>query len=397
MIVESDDVQRTALEEVVLGVGFVASRRDGASGVISANDVAEVACEYGVDAEFLTMGEGRCVVSCIKDEVGLFGGEIIRICRRPLFEHLVAYAPHEDGGMVAVAQHKVGEVALRPLVEEAGIVVLSLAAAPHVERLVHDDESHGVAHGKEFGGGRIMRATDGVGAHLLEYPELAVEGVLIHRSAKASEVVVLTYTVYLHRLAIEREALGCIEFECAESCGGLVCIHHLASNHDFSPHGINIWRFARPQSWFAHLDYRLYARGLAHYPAFVVEQCVAHGKLGIVRIINLHIHLHLVAFRHHVRAPVGYMGSCSLVEPHMAIDAATAIPSAVGLVAVVHAHCHNILSTIYNIRCKVVAEGTVAIGALTEQCAVDPHLGVHIHTVEVDVELFALIGGIHGE
>ena len=81
----------------------------------------------------------------------------------------------------------------------------------------------------------------------------------------------------------------------------------------------------------------------------------------------------------------------------MAIDAATAIPSAVGLVAVVHAHCHNILSTIYNIRCKVVAEGTVAIGALTEQCAVDPHLGVHIHTVEVDVELFALIGGIHGE
>ena len=100
--------------------------------------------------------------------------------------------------MVAVAQHKVGEVALCPLVEESGIVVLGLAAAPHVERLVHNDESHSVAHGEQFGCGRIMRAAHCVGSHLLQYAQLAVESVLVDGGTKATEVMVLAYTVNLH-------------------------------------------------------------------------------------------------------------------------------------------------------------------------------------------------------
>ena len=142
--------------------------------------------------------------------------------------------------MVAVAQHEVGEVALRPFVEESCVVVLRLAASPHVERLVHDDESHRVAHGEEFGCRGIMRAAYGVGAHLLEYAQLAVERIFIYGSSEASEVVMLAYSVDFHRLAVERESLGGVEFECAESRGGLVCIHHLTVLHDFGPHGIYI-------------------------------------------------------------------------------------------------------------------------------------------------------------
>ena len=79
MIVESDDVQSATLEEVVLGVGFVASRRDGASGVVSAYDITEIAGENRVDAQFLTVGEGRCVVSGIQYEVGLLGCQVVGI------------------------------------------------------------------------------------------------------------------------------------------------------------------------------------------------------------------------------------------------------------------------------------------------------------------------------
>ena len=87
----------------------------------------------------------------------------------------------------------------------------------------------------------------------------------------------------------------------------------------------------------------------------------------------------------------------SLVDPHMAIYAASAIPSAVGLVAVIHSHCHHVLFAIFYIRCHIIAERTVAVGSLSEQGAVYPHLSVHIHTVEVDVELLSLVGIIHIE
>ena len=76
--------------------------------------------------------------------------------------------------MVAVAQHKVSEVTFSPLVEESGIVVLGLTSAPHIKRLIHNDKSHGVAHGEEFGCRRIMRASHCVHTHLLEYAELTV-------------------------------------------------------------------------------------------------------------------------------------------------------------------------------------------------------------------------------
>ena len=98
-----------------------------------------------------------------------------------------------------------------------------------------------------------------------------------------------------------------------------------------------------------------------------------------------------------MRAPVSYMDSCRLVEPHMAVDAASAIPSAVGLVAVIHTHCHHVLPSIYNIRCKVVAERTISVWSLSEQCAVDPHLCIHIHPVKVDVHHLSLVSIINCE
>ena len=75
--------------------------------------------------------------------------------------------------MVAVAEQHVGEVALVPLLEEAGVVVLRLAAHPHVESLIHDDEAHRVGHVQQFWGGRVMAASQGVDAHVLQLHQLA--------------------------------------------------------------------------------------------------------------------------------------------------------------------------------------------------------------------------------
>ena len=55
-----------------------------------------------------------------------------------MFGYLVADAPHDDGGVVAVGEHEVGDIARGPLVEEAGVAVLALGIDPHVETLGHD-------------------------------------------------------------------------------------------------------------------------------------------------------------------------------------------------------------------------------------------------------------------
>ena len=85
-------------------------------------------------------------MTCIQDEVCLFEGQSVGFCRRPLLKHLVTDAPHEDGRMVTVAEDEIREVALVPLVEETGIVVLRLLTAPHIKRLVHNDQTHRITH-----------------------------------------------------------------------------------------------------------------------------------------------------------------------------------------------------------------------------------------------------------
>ena len=122
----------------------------------------------------------------IEDEVGLFEGERIGIGRRPLLQYLIANRPHQYAGMVAVTQYHVCQVALMPLIEETGIVVLGLATSPHVKRLIHDNETHRVTHVQQFGSRWIVAGTDGIDTHLLQLEQLAMEGILAECCSETS-------------------------------------------------------------------------------------------------------------------------------------------------------------------------------------------------------------------
>ena len=186
VVVKPDDVDGTALEEVVARIGLVAAGGDRPCGVIPLDNLGQVTGEQRVDTQLVFFGQGRGVMPSIEDEVGLLEGERVGLCRRPLLQHFIADTPHQNGGVVAVTQDEVGEVALMPFVKEAGVVVLGLLASPHVKRLVHDDESHCVAQVEQFGGGWVVRTTDGIDAHLFEDGELAVHRVFVKGGAKAS-------------------------------------------------------------------------------------------------------------------------------------------------------------------------------------------------------------------
>ena len=73
----------------------------------------------------------------------------------------------------------------------------------------------------------------------------------------------------------------------------------------------------------------------------------------------------------------------------MAVDAASAVPTAVGLVAVIHLYGDNVVAVGTQPGREFVAETAVSVGTLAQFVTVYIHGGVHIHTVEIDEIAFA--------
>ena len=103
--------------------------------------------------------------------------------RRVLLADLVAGAPQDDRGVVAVAVDEVRDVPLGPLGEVAVVALGHLADGPLVEGLGHDEEAQAVAEVEELGRRRVVRGADGVRAHRLEHLEPALPDPLRHRRA----------------------------------------------------------------------------------------------------------------------------------------------------------------------------------------------------------------------
>ena len=86
-----------------------------------------------------------------------------------------------------------------------------------------------------------------------------------------------------------------------------------------------------------------------------------------------------------------------LGQPYVPVYAASGIPSRIGLVAVVHPYGDDVFPAPSDIRGKVVPEGYVSVRACAEFMAVDIDGGVHVDTVEIDVDHFAAVCRIKRE
>ena len=84
--------------------------------------------------------------------------------------------------MITVALDEIRQVFLMPFIEETGIIAIRFLAAPHVETLVHHEETHRIAHVQEFWCRRIMTASDSVHAHIAKDGKLTVHRILINGS-----------------------------------------------------------------------------------------------------------------------------------------------------------------------------------------------------------------------
>ena len=159
--------------------------------VVETRDVGLLpyAAEHRAFATIHTLRAGTCAIKLMDDLLHQFRIFVAHFV--VLFGYLVADAPHNDAGMVAMHEDEVGEVALPPgfaravdgglidLLEEAAVAVLALGIDPHVHRFGHDHHAHFVADIHLPGGGHVVRGADGIAAYLLEQSHLTTEGRLV--------------------------------------------------------------------------------------------------------------------------------------------------------------------------------------------------------------------------
>ncbi len=80
-------------------------------------------------------------------------------------------------------------------------------------------------------------------------------------------------------------------------------------------------------------------------------------------------------------------------QPDVAVYAAAAIPTGVGLLGIVNANGYSVFTVRIEIRSEIVAERSIAIGAGAEFMTIDEDCGVHIGSIEVNVYfIFGLVG-----
>lgn len=110
------------------------------------------------------------------------------------------------------------------------VVERRLLGHPHVEGLVHDQEAHAVGELQQLGRRRIVASAQGVGAHLREQLELALERAEVERRAERAQVVVVAHPLQLELLAVQEEAAVGVEAQRANSEARLVGVDERASS-----------------------------------------------------------------------------------------------------------------------------------------------------------------------
>ena len=209
----------------------------------------------------------------------------------------------------------------------------------------------------------------------------------------------LADTIDLQIRAVEEESLLGIELDIAETSGCRDGIHGFLAHQKFSLHRVEARVGDTPQRGILHLErlLRLVACGRGYHLSLGIIHRVAELGLACLALpVNTYLYL-TIGGGGDILPPLVDVYIRGFSKPNMAIDAATAVPTAVGLVAVVHFDSDHIVTFFIYIRCKVVFETAISIGAGAELMAVDIDRGVHVDTIEANDIAVELLLGVDGE
>ncbi|MNQ86892.1 hypothetical protein D3C85_1020970 [compost metagenome] len=105
---------------------------------------------------------------------------LARLCICMRIINFVANAPHDNGRMVAIPANPGGHILFRPFIKEARIVMFRFWTFPDVENFTHDKKTHFIGNIVKNAGGRVVRYTDCIDAHVTEYLKLPANSVRVN-------------------------------------------------------------------------------------------------------------------------------------------------------------------------------------------------------------------------
>ena len=195
---------------------------DGACGVLAVADVLEEACQF------------RAYIAV------------------PLVGHLVADAPHHDAGIVAEVVQQIHQVLLCPFVEEEVIAIGHFRAFPAVKGFGHQHHTHLVAGLHQFGGGHVVRGTDGIAAHVFQDAYLSADAGYVGDAAQGAEVVVVAYAFEDCVFSVQEEAFVGDELYGADAEAGGVLVLQRVALVDFGFSRVEGGTVRAPQGGLVH-------------------------------------------------------------------------------------------------------------------------------------------------
>ena len=327
---------------------------------------------------------------------------------------LVADRPQEDRRVVSVAAHHVRHVALDPLLEKVVRTVeargsdvppldpFALGELPLVGGLVHDQQPQFVAEVVDDGRLGVVAHADGVDPDGAEVFEPTAPHLGRHGGAQNPGVVVQAYALDLHPAAVECEPAVGIEVERAQPGADPAAVDGLSVAQQRDRQGVEIGILRVPPAGIVHAQAQRPALGplrallyaafaLRHALPCVVEECGPHLESPCGGVVPLHGELHgdvgpavgqlFAAVGRAPRCEVDF-GRCD--DPGVAVDARAGVPAGVRITAVIDPHGEHVVALI-KIRCHVVKERDVSVGALPEQVPVEVDAAPVVDAFEIDV------------
>ena len=333
------------------------------------------------------VGAGACGIEVV-DEV-LEHDELLDAVGAPLRGHLVAGAPHDHGGRVAVVLDHVGNILSGPVLEDGAVAVGRLGTeTPVVERLDHEHHAHLVAQLDQLGGGHIVGGADGVDAHILEELYLMAQGRTVDGGSEGAEVVVVADTLELGELAVEEEALLGDIFDGADAEAGVIVVELSAVDTQCGTGGVEGRRRGAPELGGADKEIlcELLAVGMiyrgvgGHDLALGVENVGGHGDLlALCGSVNLHLEAHRGILLAHlgsgdVGAPGGDMQTRGVDHMDVAVEARAGIPAG-GFLEILEVYLEEILARL-DVIAEIDVKRVVSVWPEGYLLAVDLDMGV---------------------
>ena len=108
---------------------------------------------------------------------------------------LIADAPHDNSGVIAVPADPATDILLHPVLEKSGVIIWILRHLPHVKGFGQYQKSHLVRQLHHFHRRHVVRSPQGIDAHGTHEVEFAAHGFFVESRAQCSEVMMVAGTV----------------------------------------------------------------------------------------------------------------------------------------------------------------------------------------------------------